>query len=150
MISMEVILMKEVENLGAPGAIVNVARGYARNYLIPRGLAVPADDPHRRIVAEEERLSGLRDRKRKRAAETLAEKHRDISCTLTVQAGEDDKLFGSVTNRDIAEELVKQGLEIDRRQIELEEPIKQLGVYQVPVRLHQDVKVNVKVWVVKA
>jgi large subunit ribosomal protein L9 len=146
---MEVILLKDVENLGVPGTVVDVKRGYARNYLIPRGLAVPADDSHKRIVAEEGRLTGLRDRKRKRAAEALAAKHQDVSCTLSVQAGDDDKLFGSVTGRDIAEELAKQGLEVDRRQIELEEPIKQLGVYQVPVRLHQDVRVNVKVWVVK-
>ncbi len=147
---MQVILVKDVDNLGDKGAVVEVARGFARNYLIPRGLAVPADDTHRRILAEEGRLSGLRDRKHKRQAETLAAKFRDVSCTIAVQAGDDDKLFGSVTNRDIAEELARQGVQLDRRQIELDEPIKQLGVYSVPLRLHRDVRVDIKVWVVKS
>jgi large subunit ribosomal protein L9 len=147
---MEVILTRSVENVGSNGEVVNVAAGYARNYLIPQGMAVPADGTHRRVMAEETRLFGLRDRKRRRAAEVLAGTFQDVSVTIAMQAGEDDKLFGSVTNRDIAVELAKQGREIDRHSIELEEPLKQLGVYSVPVRLHQDVRVSVKVWVVKA
>lgn len=147
---MEVILLKSVPNLGEPGDCVDVARGYARNYLVPNGMAVIADDGQRRVLAEEQRLSHLRDRKRRRAAEALAGRYQDVSVTIAMQAGEDDKLFGSVTTRDLAEELAKQGLEVDRRAIELEEPLKQLGVYSVPVRLHQDVRVTVKVWVVKS
>jgi len=147
---MEVILLKSVPNLGEAGDCVNVARGYARNYLVPNGMAVVADDSQRRILAEEQRLSHLRDRKRRRAAESLAGRFQDVSVTIAMQAGEDDKLFGSVTTRDLAEELAKQGLEVDRRAIELEEPLKQLGVYSVPVRLHHDVRVTVKVWVVKS
>ena len=113
-------------------------------------MAVPADDTHRRVMAEEEKLAHVRDRKRRRAAETLAAKYQDVSVTITMQAGEDDKLFGSVTNRDIADALAAQGHEVDRHRIELAEPIKQLGVYSVPLRLHRDVQAAVKVWVVKA
>jgi len=147
---MEVILLKSVPNVGDEGAVVKVAAGYARNYLIPNGMAVPADDAHRRIMAEEAKLSHVRDRKRRRAAEGLAARFADVSVTIPMQAGEDDKLFGSVTNRDIAEALAAQGHEVDRRHIELTEPLKQLGVYSVPLRLHRDVQVSVKVWVVKA
>lgn len=147
---MDVILVKSVPNIGAEGDVVKVAAGYARNYLIPQGMAVVADRAHQRVMAEEGRQAGLRDRKRRRGAEALAAKFQDVSVTIAMQAGEDDKLFGSVTNRDIAVELAKQGREIDRHSIELEEPLKQLGVYSVPVRLHQDVRVSVKVWVVKA
>ncbi len=147
---MEVILTRNVDNVGDEGAVVKVAAGFARNFLIPRGLAVPADDTHRRIMAEESKLVHVRDRKRRRAAETLAAKYQDVSVTISMQAGEDDKLFGSVTNRDIADALAAQGHDVDRRGIELEEPIKQLGVYSVPLRLHRDVRVAVKVWVVKA
>jgi large subunit ribosomal protein L9 len=147
---MDVILLKKVENLGEMGAVVSVSRGFARNYLLPHGLAVPATDGQRRAVAEHIRLEGHRDVKRKRTAEGLAEKYRDLSCTITVQAGEDDKLFGSVTPRDIASALAEQEVEIEHRQVELEEPIKQLGVYSVPVKLHPEVTITVKVWVVKA
>jgi large subunit ribosomal protein L9 len=147
---MQVILLKSVPNVGDEGQVVNVARGFARNYLVPQGLAVIADDRQRRIMAEENRLAGLRDRKRRRAAESLAGRFQDVSCTIAVQAGEDDKLFGSVTARDIAEDLTRQGFAIEKRQVELEEPIKQLGVYSVPLRLHADVRASVKVWVVKS
>ncbi len=147
---MEVILLKSVPNVGEEGQIVNVARGFARNFLVPQGLAVVADDSHRRMMAEEGKLAGLRDRKRRRAAEELAARFQDVSCTIAVQAGEDDKLFGSVTARDIAEELARQGYAVEKKHVELEEPIKQLGVYSVPLRLHADVQASVKVWVVKS
>ena len=147
---MDVILLKNVENVGEMGAVVRVASGYARNYLLPQGLAVPASEGQRRAVAEHVRLEGHRDAKRRRAAEGLAERHQDLSCTISVQAGEDDRLFGSVTARDIATALAEQEVTIEHRQVELEEPIKQLGVYSVPVRLHPEVSITVKVWVVKA
>jgi large subunit ribosomal protein L9 len=147
---MQVILLKKVENLGEMGTVVSVSRGFARNYLLPHGLAVPATEGQRRAVAEHIRLEGHRDIKRKRTAEGLAEKYQDLSCTITAQAGEDDKLFGSVTARDIALALTELEVKVEHRQVELEEPIKQLGVYSVPVKLHPEVTITVKVWVVKS
>ncbi len=147
---MEVLLLKNVDNLGDMGQMVTVRAGYARNYLIPKGFAVVANQSQRRVFKESLRQEVLRDKKRKRNAEGIAASHQELSCTITVQAGEDDRLFGSVTTRDIAAAMLDQEIEIDHKQVELEEPIKQLGVYSVPVRLHPEVEVPVKVWVVKA
>ncbi len=147
---MDVILLQKVDNLGEVGEIISVARGYARNYLIPQGIAVIADDSNRRVLAEEGRLSGLRGRKRRIEAEELASGFNDVSCTISVQAAEDEKLYGSVTDRDIAAGLRELGHEVEHNQIVLEEPIKQLGVYTVPVKLHEEVEVSVKVWVVRS
>jgi len=146
---MDVILMQSVENLGEMGETVSVARGYARNYLIPRGLAVLATEGHRKLVQQHMELERKRDDLRKAGAEEMAAKLGELSCTITVQAGEDDKLFGSVGARDIAEALKENG-EFDHKQIVLDEAIKQLGVYSVPVRLHPEVEVTAKVWVVRA
>jgi len=146
---MELILMEDVENLGEMGDTVNVARGYARNYLVPKGLAVLATDGHRKLVAEHMKLSAKREDLRKAGAEELAAKLGELNCTITVQADEDDKLFGSVTARDIAESLESDHTTFEHRQIVLDEAIKQLGVYSVPVKLHSDVEVTAKVWVVK-
>ena len=147
---MDVILMQSVENLGEMGDTVSVARGYARNYLVPKGLAVLATEGHRKLVVEHMKLEAKRDDLRKASAEELAAKLGELSCTITVQAGEDDKLFGSVGPRDIAEALKIDGGEFDHKQIVLTEAIKQLGVYTVPVKLHAEVEVNARVWVVKA
>jgi large subunit ribosomal protein L9 len=147
---MEVILTQSVENLGQIGETVTVARGYARNFLIPRGLAMVASEAHRKVVQEKMSLEIKRDSLRKATAEELAGRYGEMSCTISVQAGEDDKLFGSVTGRDIAEALQNEYAELDQKQINLDEPIKQLGVYSVPVRLHPEVEVTAKVWVVKA
>ena len=146
---MDVILMQSVENLGEMGDTVSVARGYARNYLVPKGLAVLATEGHRKLVVEHMKLEAKRDDLRKASAEELAAKLGELSCTITVQAGEDDKLFGSVGARDIADALKESG-EFDHKQIVLDEAIKQLGVYSVPVKLHPEVEVTAKVWVVKA
>jgi large subunit ribosomal protein L9 len=146
---MDVILMESVENLGEMGDTVTVARGFARNYLIPQGKAVLATDGHRKMVAEHMKLEAKRDDLRRAGAEELAAKLGELSCTITVQAGDDDKLFGSVTARDIAEALESEALEFDHKMIQLEEAIKQLGVYSVPVKLHSQVEVTAKVWVVK-
>lgn len=146
---MDVILLKSVDELGEAGQIVNVSRGFARNFLIPQGKAVVADDRHRRIMVEEERLSGLRSKKLKQAAEERATGFGDVSCTISVQANEEEQLYGSVAEREISAALQETGHEIDHKQIVLEEHIKQLGVYTVPVRLHEDVEVSVKVWVVR-
>lgn len=146
---MDVILMESVENLGEMGETVSVARGYARNYLIPRGLAVLATEGHRQMVQEHMKLEAKRDDLRRAGAEELAAKLGELSCTLTVQAGDDDKLFGSVTARDIAEALESEELDFDHKMIQLDDAIKQLGVYSVPVKLHSQVEVTAKVWVVK-
>jgi large subunit ribosomal protein L9 len=147
---MEVILMQSVENLGEMGDTVSVNRGYARNFLIPKGLAVLATEGHRKLVSEHMKLEAKREDLRKASAEELAAKLGELSCTITVQAGEDDKLFGSVGPRDIAEALNTDKAAFDHKQIVLAEAIKQLGVYSVPVKLHSEVEVTAKVWVVKA
>ena len=147
---MDVILTQKVDHLGEVGDTVNVARGYARNYLIPKGLAVTADESHRRLLAEETRLEGQRSAKLKRAAEELATGFKDVSCTISVQAAEDEKLYGSVTEREIVQSLADLGHHVEHKQIVLAEPIKQCGIYTVPVQLHEEVEVPIKVWVVKA
>lgn len=147
---MDVILMQSVENLGAMGDTVSVARGYARNFLIPKGLAMEASDGARKVVEEHMRLEAKRDGVRKAGAEALASELGELSCTISVQADDEDKLFGSVTARDVAEHLSTDELRLEHKQVELEEPIKQLGVYTVDVRLHAEVAAPAKVWVVKA
>jgi len=146
---MELILMEDVENLGKMGETVNVARGFARNYLVPKGLAVLATDGHRKLVEQHMKLESKRDSLRQAGAEELAAKLGELSCTISVQAGDDDKLFGSVTARDIANALEGGEVEFDHNMIVLDEAIKQLGVYSVPVKLHAQVEVMAKVWVVK-
>lgn len=147
---MDVILTERVDQLGEAGDIVSVNRGYARNFLIPRGMAYVADDSHRRIMDEEARLAGLRSKKLKLVAEATAATYTDVSCTISVQANEEEQLYGSVSEREIAAALQEMDHEVDHKMVVLEEPIKQLGVYTVPIRLHEDVEVSVKVWVVKA
>lgn len=146
---MDVILTQDVENLGGMGDAVSVAPGYARNFLIPKGMAVVATAGHRKMVAEKMRQAVSRESNLKADAEAVAAKLGELSCTLTVQAGDDDKLYGSVAVRDIVEAFKTQEIELDSQQILLEEPIKQLGVYNVPVKLHAEVQVTAKVWVVK-
>jgi large subunit ribosomal protein L9 len=146
---MELILKSKVEGLGDPGDIVKVKAGYARNFLIPKDLAVPATKRQKKILAEEMRLREIRDNKVKRTVQAMAEKMKDLSCTIVVQAGDEDKLYGSVTAHDIAEAIVKLGFEVDHKQVKLDEPIKILGVYTVSIQLHREIAVPVKVWVVK-
>ena len=147
---MEVILMQTVDNLGEIGQTVKVARGFARNYLIPQGKAVLATDAHRKLVEQHMKLEAKRDDLRKAGAEELAAKLGELSCTISVQADEDEKLFGSVSARDIAEALTTEATEIDHKQVVLEDAIKQLGVYTVQIKLHSEVDVPAKVWVVKS
>jgi len=146
---MELILKAKVEGLGERGDVVRVKNGYARNYLLPKDLAIPATAAFRKVLEEENHTREIRDTKLKRTVEAIAEKMKDLSCTIVVQAGEEDKLYGSVGTHDIAESIAKQGFEINHRQVVLEEPIKKLGVYTVPIRLHREVEVPIKVWVVK-
>lgn len=146
---MEVILRADLDKLGARGQVVNVAAGYARNYLFPKKLAVAATEANKKII-EQERLAHLRkEAKEKAGAEDLAGLLAGVSVTLAEKAGEMDQLFGSVTVKDITEALARRGYNIDRRKIHLEEPIKQLGDHKVPIRLHREVTVEITVQVVR-
>lgn len=146
---MEIILRQGVENLGKPGDVVKVKSGYARNYLLPHGLAYEATPGNlKRIQQERERLDAA-ENERRGAAQGLAEKIEQVSLTFSARVGDEGKLFGSVTAADIAAQLEAQGFHLEKRQIDLHEPIKALGVYRVPIRLHADVKPEVRVWVIK-
>ena len=147
---MEFILRQTVENVGNPGDIVKVSNGYARNYLLPHGLAYQATPGNlKRIAAEKARLEAA-ENERRQSARTLADRLEQVSLTFSARVGEEEKLFGSVTAADIVQQLHAQGFpEIEKRQVDLHEPIKALGVYKVPVRLHADVKPEIKVWVIK-
>jgi large subunit ribosomal protein L9 len=146
---MEVILRNAVDKLGHPGDIVSVSPGYARNFLLPRGRAYEATPGNRRRIAQEKsRLEAL-EAERVSAAKAVADKLAEVSVTFAARVGEEGKLFGSVTTADIAHQLEAQGFKIEKRQIELNEPIKTLGVYRVGVRLHADVHPEIKVWVIK-
>ena len=146
---MEIILRQGVENLGKPGDVVKVKAGYARNYLLPHGLAYEATPGNlKRIQQERERLEAA-ENERRNTAQWLAESLEQVSLTFSARVGEEGKLFGSVTAADIAQQLEAQGFHVEKRQIDLHEPIKALGVYRVPVRLHADVKPEVRVWVIK-
>jgi large subunit ribosomal protein L9 len=146
---MQVILKESLENLGDAGEVVSVKAGYARNFLIPRGIAYEATD------ANVKRLGRERARIVQEAAAQLEEargraaKLEDVSVTFHARASEEGRLFGSITNADIADKLAEQGVEIDRKQIQLDEPIKGLGMFAVPIRLHAEVRPEIKVWVIK-
>src|SRR5271155_3104569 len=146
---MEVILREDVEKLGSRGQVVKVAPGYARNFLIPKKLAVTATDSNKKIV-EQERQSHLRkEAKAQGEAQDLAKLMTGVSVTISQKAGENDQLFGSVTSKDVADALAAKNYVIDRRKVLLEEPIKSLGEFKVPVRLHKEVTAEVTVLVVK-
>jgi large subunit ribosomal protein L9 len=146
---MKVILREDYENLGNIGDIVQVKPGFARNYLFPKKIAYPALDNFVKMLEEEKRQKEHRKDKEKKDAEELAKTLQNVSVTISVSVGEEDKMFGSVTTQDISQALAKQNLEIDRKKIILEEPIKELGIYSVPIKLHTEVEAKIKVWVVK-
>ena len=146
---MEIILIEAIKGMGIEGDIITVADGHARNYLIPKGFAIQANSSNLKKINDIKRRQLTREKKELEAAQKLAEKITTLSCTIPVQVGEDDKLFGSVTTQDIAKALDNEGIEVDRRKIHLEEPIKELGVFTVDVKLHTEVTAVVKVWVVK-
>ena len=146
---MEIILRQAVENLGKPGDVVTVKNGYARNYLLPHGFAFEATPGNlKRIAQERDRLEAA-ENERIGAAQELAKRLEEVQLTFSARVGEEGKLFGSVTSADIAEQLTSQGFHIEKRLVDLHEPIKALGVYRVPVRLHADVKPEIRVWVIK-
>lgn len=146
---MRVVLKQDYGKLGSAMDIVNVKDGYARNFLIPSGIAVVATEGNIKSVAEVRRVSERREDKRAKVAEELVRKIEQIPCTISVAVGEGDKMFGSVTTQEIAEFLQREGHNIQKSAIELEEPIKQLGVYNVTIKLFRDIQATLRVWVVK-
>lgn len=147
---MEIILVKDVERLGKEGAVVRVTSGFARNYLLPRGLALTASPQHLREVEARTQSTHRKAQRFRQQAEQLKQQLEGQSLTLKLSVGESDKAFGAVTAQDIVEALVRDGRSIDKHAVTLEQPIKTLGIYEVPVRLHPEVTATVKVWVVKA
>jgi large subunit ribosomal protein L9 len=146
---MEIILRQAVESLGKPGDVVKVKNGYARNYLLPHNLAYEATPGNlKRIEQEKNRLEAA-EGQRRGSAQEIATKLEQVSLTFSARVGEEGKLFGSVTAGDIVQQLEQQGYHVEKRQIDLHEPIKSLGVYRVPIRLHADVKPEIRVWVIK-
>lgn len=146
---MDIILREDFESLGQAGEVVSVKDGYARNFLIPKGIAYLANEANKKRYENDVKQQAWRLNRDKKLAEELAVKLENVSCTISVQVGEEDKMFGSVTSQNIAESLSSQGFEVDKRKILLEDPIKSLGIYSVPIKLHTDVEATVKVWVVK-
>ncbi len=146
---MEVILRDHVENLGRRGEVVKVADGYARNYLLPRKLAVAATDANKKWIERERKVADTRELEERSGAEAVATRLSALEVTISRKVGENDQLYGSVTNSDIAEALAAKGFEIDRRKILLADPIKALGESTVPVKLHRDVTAQLRVTVTK-
>ncbi len=144
----EVILREDVKSLGRAGELVRVRPGYARNFLLPKGLAYEATEGNKKRIAAESKARASRVEAERAGAESFASRLADVTITIAGKAGEEGRLFGSVTTHDIAEGLAKQGLEVDRRRIELSQPIKALGFHTVVVRLHPDVHAEVRVQVV--
>ena len=146
---MRIVLRDDVDKLGRRGEIVDVAAGYARNFLLPKGKALPATDGNMKRVEQERRKHAVRLAKEKEDAAAMGRRLAGLSCTIVRKVGENDQLYGSVTASDIAEFILKEGIELDKRRILLEEPIKALGIYTIPVKLHAEVTGEIRVWVVK-
>ena len=146
---MEVILREDIDKLGSRGEVVKVAAGYARNFLLPRRLAVEATASNRKIVEQERHAHLRKEAKQKDEAQDLGKLIAGTTITITQKAGENDQLFGSVTAQDIVHALAAQNFTIDRRKVQLDEPIKQLGEYKIPLRLHKEVTEEITVVVVR-
>lgn len=147
---MDVVLLKDVERLGSRGALVKVKPGFARNYLLPRGLAAPATPAQRRVVEEAARQQAHKTQRAREQAEALKQRLEARPVTLTLALGADGKSFGAVTAHDIAEALARDGVTLEKHAVRLDQPLKALGTHEVAVRVHPDVSATVKVVVVKA
>ena len=145
---MEVILREHVDNLGRRGEVVKVADGYARNYLLPRKLALLATEGNKKQIEREKVKFDVKEAEEQKVAQALAERIANIDVEVSRKVGETDALYGSVTSSDIAEALAKKGLELDRRKLVLQEPIKKLGEFSIPVKLHREVTAQIKLRVV--
>ena len=146
---MKLILIQEVDRLGKPGDVVSVKEGYARNFLLPNKKAKLASPGNMKLLDARKKKEAVEDAKKIEAAKAIANRNKNLSLTISAESGEEEKLFGSVTNDAIADRLKEEGIEIDKKDIIVEEPIKKLGVYQVIVKIHPEVKASLRVWVVK-
>lgn len=146
---MKVILKQDVKGVGKKGDLLNVAEGYARNFLLPRNLAMEATEGNMNTLKERQDIQARKKEREHDRAKTLAASLKDVVVTITAKTGEGGKLFGSITSKDIADGLARQKIELDRRKIELKDPIKLLGSYDVPIRVYPELVVTIKV-VVKA
>ena len=146
---MKVILIEDIPSLGKMGDLVKVADGYGRNFLVPHGKALRATTHNVKVLEHQTKQLKNKVDKIKRDAEKLARKIEAVSCTVAKPVGDEEKIFGSVTSMDIGESLKVEGIEVDRKNIILDEPIKTLGIYTVPIKLHPEVTAQLKVWVVK-
>jgi large subunit ribosomal protein L9 len=146
---MKVILRKDFESLGHIGDVIDVKEGYARNFLIPRKIAYTALEGNLKALEDEKKSIARKSEKELHAAEAVSSELEKVSVTIPVQVGEEDKIFGSVTAQMIADALKEKSFDIDKRKIEIEEPIKTLGIYNVNVKLHSNVGASIKVWVVR-
>ena len=147
--SKEVVLMADVQGLGSQGEVVRVAEGYARNFLLPRNLAAPVTEATRRKLAKVLKVREEQEAKELDAAQSLVKSIEQVSCTIPVKTGEGGKLFGSVTVSDIVAALKAQGVEVDKHQVELPEAIRELGVFNIPIKVHPKVQATLKIWVVE-
>jgi len=147
---MKLILKEDIHGLGKAGQIINVKDGYARNYLLPRGLALLADERNLKLLEYQKKKFEEEAKKKRQDAESIAERLGQLELTIKANAGEDQKLFGSITSKDIAEALEKEGFAIDKKHINISEPIKRTGEYEVEVKLHSNVVARLKVNVVPA
>ncbi|HET7618712.1 MAG TPA: 50S ribosomal protein L9 [Vicinamibacterales bacterium] len=145
---MEVILREHVENLGRRGDIVKVAPGYARNYLLPHKLALAVTDANKRQIEREKKIAEVREAEERSQAEAVAQRMAELEIEIARRVGEHETLYGSVTSADVAHALEAKGFEVDRRRIQLAEPLKALGEFTIPVKIHRDVTAQVKVKVV--
>lgn len=146
---MKIILKETIDKLGKAGEIVEAKNGYARNFLIPQGKAVAASAANMKVYEQERAAIQRKVAKEVEAAQALADQLNKVSITATIQVGEEDKVFGAVTNQTIADLLKEKDFDIDRKKIILEEPLKALGVYEVPIKLHSEVEAQIKVWIVR-
>jgi len=146
---MKVILRETYQTLGEAGSIVNVADGYARNFLIPKRIAMKYSRSSLRVLEEEKKIKETRKNKEMKAAEQLGNVLRKVSLTASVKVGEEDRVFGTVTSQDIVNLLKEKGFDIDKKKILLEDPIKALGIYTIKIKVHPQVETSVKLWVVK-
>ena len=147
---MDVVLLKDLEGFGSEGDIINVKPGFARNYLVPRGLALRASKRNMAVVEEKKYIKKAQENRIEKANKILSEKLTKTTLTIEVQVGEEERIFGSVTSQDIQGSLEKNGISIDRSAILIEEPIKSLGVYNIPVKITADLEADLKVYVIKA
>jgi large subunit ribosomal protein L9 len=146
---MEVILKEDIVSLGSRGDVVKVAEGYGRNYLLPRKLAIQANAANKKVIEQMKAAAVRRSAKEKAGAEALAKQFEGVSVSFQRRSGENDQLFGSVTSADIAEALAKKGFDVDRRKIQLHEPLKTVGEFTIPIKLHKEVTAHFKVVVEK-